>query len=166
MRSSYFSKDIQEFLNLLSKHDVKYLIVGGEAVIYYGYARLTGDIDIFYESVQENAERLYEALNEFWEDRIPGLKSTEELTEPGVIIQFGVPPNRIDLINRIENVNFKDAWKKKVVETIASNEHKFPVYFIGIKQLIMNKASLNRPKDLEDLKYLRKMIESGNYSEA
>ena len=159
MKSSHFSADILEFLYLLSKYQVKYLIVGGEAVIYYGYARLTGDVDIFFESELENVERLYETLTEFWKGQIPGLKGFEELMEPGVIIQFGVPPNRIDLINKIEKVFFNDAWKDKVTETISSGDERIPIYFIGIEQLVMNKASLNRPKDLEDLKYLRKKLE-------
>jgi predicted nucleotidyltransferase len=47
MSKIFFSSDIVEFLFLLHKHKVKYVIVGGEAVIYYGHARLTGDIDIF-----------------------------------------------------------------------------------------------------------------------
>lgn len=38
MRGSHFSHDIQEFIYLLSFHEVKYVIVGGEAVIYYGFA--------------------------------------------------------------------------------------------------------------------------------
>ena len=45
MKSSYFSKDVREFLCLLYKYNVKYVIVGGEAVIFHGHARLTGDID-------------------------------------------------------------------------------------------------------------------------
>jgi hypothetical protein len=40
MKASYFSDDVQEFLKLLGAHKVKYVIVGGEAVIYHGYARL------------------------------------------------------------------------------------------------------------------------------
>jgi len=35
MKTSHFSLDIQEFLFLLSKHRVRYVIVGGEAVIYF-----------------------------------------------------------------------------------------------------------------------------------
>jgi hypothetical protein len=40
MKASHFSKDTQEFFKALGKNKVKYVIVGGEAVIYYGYARL------------------------------------------------------------------------------------------------------------------------------
>ena len=66
MKASHFSQDIQDFLKIIADHNVKYVMVGGEAVIYYGYARLTGDVDFYYESSKENALRLFEALNEFW----------------------------------------------------------------------------------------------------
>lgn len=65
MKNNYFSPDVSEFLYLLSKYKVKYLIVGGEAVIYYGHTRLTGDIDIYYSTVKENIKNLYLALKEF-----------------------------------------------------------------------------------------------------
>jgi hypothetical protein len=159
MKPSHFSKDIQEFLYILYKYQVKYVIVGGEAVIFYGYVRLTGDIDIFFESSPKNVKKLYKALNEFWEGMIPGLKAQEELLKPGIIIQFGVPPNRIDLINKIEKVPFREAWEDKVTETITSKAQTISVYFIGLNQLIKNKESLERPKDMEDLKYLKKRKE-------
>ncbi|MBN2059427.1 MAG: hypothetical protein JW882_03325 [Deltaproteobacteria bacterium] len=162
MKSSYFSTDIQEFLYFLYKHQVKYVIVGGEAVIFYGYVRLTGDIDIFFGSSPENVKRLYNALAEFWEGTIPGLKEQDELLEPGVIIQFGVPPNRIDLINKIEKVPFNEAWGGKVSEKIRLKARDVYIYFIGLDQLIKNKESLERPKDVDDLKYLKKRREMSN----
>jgi hypothetical protein len=70
--SSSFSPDIQEFLRLLHVHDVRYLIVGGEAVIFYGHARLTGDVDFFYDVDVDNARRLFAALDEFWGGRCRG----------------------------------------------------------------------------------------------
>ena len=97
-----FSEDVCEFLSLLARQEVRYLIVGGEAVIYYGHARLTGDIDIFYERTAENVRRLHAALNEFWLNDIPGIEGEDELMEKGTIFQFGVPPNRIDLISDLE----------------------------------------------------------------
>jgi len=72
MRASHFSPDIQEFLRLLSTHGVRYVIVEGEAVIYYGYARLTGDVDFFYEATPENVARFYDVLNDFWGGRYRG----------------------------------------------------------------------------------------------
>ena len=67
MSPAFFSKDIVDFLFLLSKYKVKYVIVGGEAVIYYGHARLTGDIDIFYGLSKGNVEKLFQMLNDFWD---------------------------------------------------------------------------------------------------
>jgi len=155
MRASYFSKDVREFLKLLAAHKVKYIIVGGEAVIYHGYARLTGDVDFFFEPSKQNARKLYEALKQFWAGEIPGIRTFEELMEIGLILQFGVPPNRIDLINQISGVTFRDAWENKTIDSIESAGEEIPIYFIGLEELIKNKKAIGRPKDMEDLKYLR-----------
>ena len=157
MKATHFSADIQDFLILLFKYQAKYLIVGGEAVIYYGFARLTGDIDIYFEASEDNVSTLFKMLNEFWQGDIPGINSEKELLEPGVILQFGVPPNRIDLINEIEHVAFDEAWNNRIIENISTGHGTFSVFFIGLDQLIKNKRSLNRPKDQEDLKYLIKI---------
>ena len=161
MKGDYFSPDTHQFLLLLEKYQVKYLIVGGEAVIYYGYPRLTGDIDIFYSVDDENVDLLYETLLEFWDNDIPGLKGPEELQSPGYVIQFGVPPNRIDLINDIEGVSFDGAWGNRVKESITVKREKVPIYFIGLSDLIVNKRHTGRNKDLEDLNYLESVKGSG-----
>ena len=159
MKASHFSEDIQEVLTLLAKHQVKYLIVGGEAVIYYGHARLTGDIDLFYEASPDNVANLYQTLDEFWKGDIPEVESSEELLEPGIILQFGAPPNRLDLLNTIDGVSFQEAWSNKTTVYIRTQDNEVPVYFIGLDDLIRNKETLGRYKDLEDLKYLRKARE-------
>ena len=110
-----FSKDVLDFLLLLHKNGVRYLIVGGEAVIFHGYARLTGDIDFFYEATPKNVKRLYEALREFWQGNVPGIAAAQEFLQVGLVIQFGVPPNRIDLVNQIDGVKFEEAWRNKVI---------------------------------------------------
>ena len=156
MKASHFSADIQDFLVLLYRHGVKYVIVGGEAVIYYGYARLTGDVDFFYERTEENVKRLFRSLSDFWQGDIPGLHDSAELLEEGIIIQFGLPPNRIDLLNKLEGVGFEDAWVNKAEEEMQIRGKMIPVYFIGIDSLIMNKTCSGRYKDLEDLQFLMK----------
>lgn len=157
MNPAYFSEDIIEFLRLLSKYNVNYLIVGGEAVIYYGHARLTGDIDIFYDLEPENVERLFQMLNEFWNNDIPGIGYKEELLQKGIILQFGLPPNRIDVINTIEKIEFNIAWKNKKTEIINQNDNEFKIYYIGLRELIENKKAVNRYKDKEDLKFLKEL---------
>jgi len=161
MRASYFSRDVQEFLELLAAHKVKYLIVGGEAVIYHGHARLTGDVDFFFEPSKQNARKLYDALKEFWAGDIPGIEAFDELMEEGLILQFGVVPNRIDLINRISGVTFREAWENKTRESIESAGKNVPIYFIGLEELIANKQAIGRPKDMQDLEYLREQKKLG-----
>ena len=59
IKASHFSKDTLDFFELLYKYEVDYVIVGGQAVIYYGHVRLTGDVDIFYKRDKKNVENLY-----------------------------------------------------------------------------------------------------------
>jgi predicted nucleotidyltransferase len=157
MDPTYFSPDILEFIRLLSIHKVRYLIVGGEAVIFYGHARLTGDIDIFYQRTEENSKALYSALEHFWEGRVPGVANYSEFLKKGIIVQFGSPPNRIDLINDISGVIFQNAWPNRTFEEVEINGVKHVLYYIGLDELIENKRKANRYKDLEDLKYLSKL---------
>ena len=159
MDSLYFSPDTLDFIRLLAENKVRYLVVGGEAVIYYGYARLTGDVDFFYERTEGNAKRLYSALKNFWRDEIPGIQSYTEFKKKGIIIQFGRPPNRIDLINDISAVSFEKAWPNRTIEELKIDDKKYPVYYIGLDDLIKNKRQANRYKDLEDLKYLTTLQE-------
>lgn len=152
----YFSKDIFEFLLILKKHFVKFVLVGGEAVIYYGSARLTGDIDIYYEISDKNSSNLWDALLEFWDNDIPIIQERDELLKSGMVFQFGLPPNRIDLINSISGVEFNEVWKnKKGVDLDLGNGDRLEIYLIGIKELIKNKEASARHKDLEDIKYLK-----------
>ena len=53
--AALFHRDILDFIALLTKHRVRYLIVGGEAVIQHGYARFTGDVDMFFDAAASNA---------------------------------------------------------------------------------------------------------------
>ena len=137
--------DLREFIELLNAHDVRYVIVGGYAVAYHGFPRLTGDIDFFVETSEENAQRLESVLTDFGFGSI-GL-SSEDFKKPDQIIQLGYPPNRIDLITSISGVTFAEAWADKVSDDLGG----IPVTFIGKKTLLANKAASGRLKDRADL---------------
>jgi hypothetical protein len=86
VKADLFSADAQEFLRLLAKHDVRYLLIGGTAVVYHGYARLTGEVDFLYDCGHDNAQRLWAALLEFWGGSVPSVASAADLENPNVVI--------------------------------------------------------------------------------
>jgi hypothetical protein len=115
---------------------------------------LTGDIDLFYDASPANAQRLFDALREFWAGDVPAVEHASELTPP-VVIQFGRPPNRIDLLSALLGVPFARAWRGRVSEKLTPARGKpFPVYFIGLRQLLVNKRRSGRHKDLDDVDQL------------
>ncbi|MCR9054125.1 MAG: hypothetical protein ACE362_20770 [Phaeodactylibacter xiamenensis] len=59
------NKDFKEFIGLLEKHEVKYLVVGGYATAYYGYPRFTQDIDLWIWTAPENARKIKNVLLDF-----------------------------------------------------------------------------------------------------
>lgn len=79
-------KDFKEFLKLLNANGVKYLLIGGYAVGFYGYPRATNDIDIFVAKDMENARRLVKTLAEFGFS--PNELSTELFTQEKSLVKM------------------------------------------------------------------------------
>jgi hypothetical protein len=143
-------KDLREFIELLNSHEVRYLIVGGHAVAFHGYPRMTGDIDFFLEVSEENARKLVAVLAQFG---FAGLGLTaKDFLEPGAIIQLGYPPHRIDLVTSISGVTFAQAWEHRVYGQVEG----LAMVFVDKPTLLANKAASGRPKDLADLDALSK----------
>ena len=155
MKAGLFSRDALEFLRLLAEHRVRYVLIGGTAVHYHGYPRLTGDVDFLYDCSRDNAERLWRALLAFWGGSVPSVASADELADPEIVVQFGRPPNRIDLIASLRSIPFEEAWATRVQESIEDESgRKIPVGVLGLAALRRSKAEAGRPKDLDDLEHL------------
>jgi hypothetical protein len=139
-----------ELLTLLEDNKVEYVIVGGYAMAYHGYPRFTKDIDIFYRNTAENIIKIRKALIEFGfnENDLP----ESIFSEAGNIIQFGIVPLRVDIINEIDGVNFDDVYKNSIRGIYGEIE----VNFIGRIELIKNKMASGRDQDLLDAKKLEK----------
>ena len=141
--------NFEDFLKLLNENKVRYLIVGGYAVGYHGFVRATGDLDIFVERSEDNASRILQSYLQFGfkeKDVNPGLFLTE-----GNIVRIGFPPVRIELMNSISGVEFKDCIGKAEFADMGSIE----VPFIDFENLIRNKRASGRPKDLIDIDALK-----------
>jgi len=72
------------------------------------------------------------------------------LASPGAVLQFGRPPNRIDLLNRIEGVAFEDAWPRRVEATLRDDKGDLTLNYLGKQDLLANKKSVGRRRDLDD----------------
>jgi len=143
------NKDLREFAELLNSNKVEYVIVGAFAVGWHGFPRFTGVLDVLLRPTQENGAAAVEAIRQFGFASL-GI-TLEDLAYPGKVVQLGLQPSRIDLITSISGVEFEDAWAGKVAGDIDG----IPVYFIGFDDLIRNKESAGRPKDLLDAGMLR-----------
>jgi len=142
-------KDFEEFIELLDKHNVRYMIVGAYAFALYAKPRNTGDLDIFIESSDENAALMMQVLTEFGLESLQ--ISKEDFITEGRVIQIGVSPVRIDIMNFIDGVNFKDAINRIVKVKFGDSFANF----ISKTDLIKNKLSTNRMKDKADAEELQ-----------
>jgi hypothetical protein len=136
---------LKEFIALLNSHHVEYLLVGGHAVAFHGHPRFTGDMDFFIRRTTPNVQRLLSVLDAFG---FGSLSITErDLLEPRRILQLGHPPNRIDILTSISDVDFDSAWQTRI-ESSMDNQ---PVIIIGWNELLRNKRAAGREKDLADI---------------
>ena len=141
-------QDFEELLKLLEKNNVRYMIVGGYAIAFHGYPRFTKDIDIFFLNTKENIIKLRDALLAF--GFTPESIPQKVFSEKGNIIQFGIVPVRVDLLNKIDGVSFEKAEK----HIVRGRYGKTCVNFIGRVELIKNKKSSGRLQDKADAQNL------------
>lgn len=142
------NKDFREFIQLLNEHDVRYLVIGGYAVAFYGYPHYTRDIDLWIGLDKRNAENLIKSLKDFGFGSLD-LK-VEDLLKPDQVVQLGYPPNRIDLLTDIKDVDFETCYPLRVEANIEGTT----INFIDLESLKKTKLATGRFQDLADLEHL------------
>ena len=141
-------KDFRDLLELLNRHQVRYLAVGGFAVAVHGRPRYTKDLGLWVEVSPENAAHIIAALDDFGFGSL-GLRA-EDFLDPDVVIQLGYEPNRVDFLTKLTGVEFATVYPMRTSTKIG--EIDVPV--IDRASLIANKRALGRPHDLDDTKDL------------
>lgn len=142
------NRDFRDLLCAFSDADVRFLIVGAYAVTFHGRPRFTKDLDLWVEPTLGNAKRVYAALAAFGAPL--GDVVIADLTQPRIVFQIGVAPNRIDVLTSVEALDFASAWERRVPATYLD----VPVNYLGRSDLILNKRSVGRPQDLIDVNAL------------
>jgi hypothetical protein len=139
------NRDFAEMLRALAAESVEFLVVGAYAVAAHGIPRATGDIDLWVRPTADNAARLWRALERFGAPR--SRLSPDSFTQPDVVYQIGLPPNRIDLLTTIDGVGFDEAWAEKVPCVVSGISFDM----LSLRHLVQNKRATGRPQDLADV---------------
>jgi len=142
------NKDFKEFIESLNSNKVKYLVLGGYAVAFHGHPRYTKDLDVWLELSEENAANALEALNDFGFGDLEVTK--DDFLDEGAVIQLGYPPNRIDLINSPDGVDFAECYVSRIEIDIDGVK----ISVIDLENLKKNKKASGRLQDLADLEKL------------
>lgn len=143
-------KDQRDLLLVFNAHEVRYLVVGGYAFNFYTEPRATKDLDVWVDTSDENAARVFRAL-EAYGAPMSGY-TVADFQDTASIFQFGVPPSRIDLLMEIDAVTFREAWETSSIGTTGDG---ITVRFLSLSDLIRNKLAIGRLRDLADVEALR-----------
>jgi predicted nucleotidyltransferase len=153
---SIFSQYHVLFLKSLLEYDVKFLIVGGQAAIYHGVRRGTGDLDLLVEPTKENGIKILKAFKKL-SLQAEDLKPEE--FEGTLFLGLGFEPDAVDIFTHTEGVHFETAYEQAVEIT----DSGLKIRLISIENLIKNKESLNRNEtkkilDQYDIQVLKKIL--------
>jgi len=148
------NRDFRDLIAEFNAQGVEYLVVGAHALAAHGIVRATKDLDIWIRPSIDNAPRVFRALAAFG---APLHDLTEaDLSTEGLIFQIGIAPIRIDVITRIDGVQFADAWSDRVQTRFGDQ----PTAVLSIRHLMQNKRAAGRLQDLADLEQLQRLIGS------
>ena len=139
--------DFEDILRLFGEFKVRYLIVGGLAFIYHAKPRYTKDIDLWIDQGAENVAKANRALAEF------GSPSLIDPDRPDEILQLGNDPHRIDILRSIVELDFDDAWTRRIEAPYG----EAPAFWIDLDSLITIKSRIDHPRHREDARVLRQV---------
>ena len=138
------NRDFRDLLQCLNEAGAQYLIVGAYAVIYHTEPRYTKDLDIWTEPTPENAAKVWNALVKF------GAPLTDltlaDLSNPDIVFQMGIEPNRIDIILDVEGLSFAEAWEDRVRGTYEDQK----IFVLSYEHTLHAKKTAGREQDLLD----------------
>lgn len=138
--------DFKEFIELMILNRVRFVMIGGFAYNLYRNPRATGDIDFLVALDADNESRLRQALIEFgFGSTLP--EPTASLLQDGKVIMLGRSPIRIDIMTRIDGIDFEEVDTTKLIFEIDG----LTVPVISPASLLKNKKATGRMKDRPDV---------------
>lgn len=149
-----WEKNIDEFISLSNKHNVRMIMVGGGAVNFHGYQRHSADVDFWIETTDANFRKLLVVFNEM-EYEINDFPEKVKRKEQNISVKFSPYDLDLELITNFSiNKSFEEAFRDS--EKVTVNNRTFLSWrVLSLEDLITSKVKANRPKDLLDIQQLR-----------
>ncbi len=143
-------EDFRDLLVELHDAGAEFVVVGGHPVAFHGHPRATKGLDVLVRAATENAARVYRALAAFGAPLSSfEVGETDFATYDGVL-QIGLPPRRIDILNRATGITFAEA----MADGESFDVHGRAIPVIGLAALLKNKRATGREQDVADVKAL------------
>lgn len=149
-----FLQEHAEILKALNEFEVEYMLIGGYAVIFHGYDRTTGDMDIWLKPDNNTKAKLINAFRSLGYEKESLMDLSESNFNDKVTFEVGKKPFKVDFMNKIALVSFDEAYKNKIMLVVEEN---FFIPVININDLILSKFNSNRLKDKADIEELQKI---------
>ena len=154
--SQKWEENINQFIFVANKHNVRMLMVGGGAVNFHGYQRHSADVDFWIETTDENFKKLVAVFNEMGYE-IDDFPENVKKQEQNISVKFSPADLDLELITKFSvNKTFAEAFENS--EEVVVNDNLFLRWnVLSLEDLIISKIKANRPKDLLDVKQLREI---------
>ncbi|MBX3240828.1 MAG: hypothetical protein KIT80_22945 [Chitinophagaceae bacterium] len=155
-----FFKEHRDILQALLHYQADFLLIGGYAVNYYGYNRVTGDMDIWINPDNQNKELLLRALASlgFDEEGIDTIRGWDFSHPQKFHIGGDGQPDKTEFMTHISGVNYSIAKENSILADIDG----LSLPLIHYNDLIQNKKATGRAKDRVDVEYLEKIMHLKN----
>lgn len=139
--------DFAEFIRILHRHRVRFLVIGDYAMAHHGLVRATNDVDVLVATDEANKSRIRAATREF-----VGVEPNESaLSPPRGMFRIGPPAAHVDVTTKIDGIaDFERAWERRSKGAFFG----VPVSFLSIEDMLRTKRAARRPKDLGDIAWL------------
>lgn len=143
------------FFSCAAKVNLRYLLIGGYAVNYYGYNRNTHDLDVWLAPDNTNREKFIQALicMGYSEDEVAALHG-EDFTRH-FTASIGGPNDRMDFLTYVhQNINFEKAEQDMIVYKLTD---EVDINLVPYNFLIDMKLLARRDKDILDITQLNRI---------
>lgn len=155
-----FNEDFVEYIQLLNKYEVEYVLLGGMAVNLHGYRRSTGDMDLFVNPTQANHSKMKKVHGKFGM-MMGEMEKVENFTDTLKydVYTFGVSPVQIDIMTACKGITFEEAYQSSqrfIIDKIV------PINVVEYHVLVKAKKASNRTRDIADVEELEKIKKSKN----